>query len=114
MLNTTAPLLNEAALYDVSDERAVAAELVRLRAAIAELKNSEKFMADLLKAGGPRTIELDSHNVTVTAETSKPVASTDWAAVAEKLEPSRQLVTAHTDTVTKVTKPQVRTYGRKS
>lgn len=92
----------------------IAAELVALRAQIDDLRKQEKALAAQLKAAGPLTIDLLKHRVTVTAESAKTVETVDWQAIAERLNPSRQLVTAHTSHTIKAIAPSVRVYGRKA
>ncbi len=96
---------------DVDTARA----LLDVQIQLADLKRQEAFLKDSLKAGGARTIELDDdYRVTVTEASEKLVAVTDWEAVAKKLNPSRQLVTAHTSDKLRRTAASVRVYGPKT
>jgi hypothetical protein len=68
-------------------------ELAAIRAQIADLKATEEtYRAELIAAG---VTEADGtlHRVTI-SQTSRSV--TDWQTIAEKFEPSRQLIAAHT------------------
>ncbi len=83
----------EVKLYDVTDAAAITDELGRLQAEIAELRQAEKVLRELLIASGESPVEGNHYRATV----SRYIASrTDWRAVAEKLSPSRQLIAAHT------------------
>jgi hypothetical protein len=75
-------------------------ELGALKAQIAILEARESEIAKILKARGAGVNEgpLFDANVIVADRNS-----VDWKAIALKLEPSRQLVTAHTSTSTVVT-----------
>lgn len=73
-------------------------QLAALDAALADLKAQREALADAMKAeaaGGFASFEGSAHVVTVSTTLRDTV---DWKAVAAKLEPSRQLVTAHTAT----------------
>jgi hypothetical protein len=68
-------------------------ELAAIRADLADLKATEEaYRAELIAAG---ITEADGtlHRVTI-SQTIRSV--TDWQTIAEKFEPSRQLIAAHT------------------
>jgi hypothetical protein len=72
--------------------------LAAIDAQMAQLKRERDTIADAIKAdadGGFAEYEGSQHVVTVSTTLRDTV---DWKAVAAKLEPSRQLVTAHTST----------------
>ncbi|MBM4386063.1 MAG: hypothetical protein FJ091_22210 [Deltaproteobacteria bacterium] len=77
-------------------ELKVVDELGALKAQIAELTAQAKMIEAGLKAAGPGRIEGVLYDANVFTQERTLV---DWKAVAEKLQPSRQLVTAHTSTV---------------
>ena len=71
-------------------------QLAALDAALADLKSQREALADAMKseaAGRPASFEGSVHIVTVSTAIRDCV---DWKAIAAKLEPSRQLVVAHT------------------
>ena len=69
--------------------------LADVRAQIADLKNREDtFKAYLIAAGHP-AIDGTAHRAAVIQEQR---TSTDWETIANKLNASRQLITAHTTT----------------
>ena len=70
--------------------------LGHIRAQIADLQAEAKRLEADIKAEGAGTYEGELFRVTVSEVDSQRV---DWKAVAAKLEPSRQLVTAHTKDV---------------
>jgi hypothetical protein len=68
-------------------------ELAAIRADLADLKATEEaYRAELIAAG---VTEADGtlHRVTI-SQTTRSI--TDWQTIAEKFEPSRQLIAAHT------------------
>ena len=69
-------------------------DLAATKAQIAELQVIEGALKDALIASGRPVIEGTLHRATVVHCEGKTVV--DWAAIAAKLEPSHQLVTAHT------------------
>jgi hypothetical protein len=73
-------------------------QLAALDTALAELKTQRESLADAMKldAGGrSASFEGSVHVVTVSTALRECV---DWKAIAAKLEPSRQLIVAHTST----------------
>ena len=85
----------------------LADDLGMVRAQIAELKNREaKLRATIIEAG-ERVLEDDLFRATLIEQTRKTI---DWKAVAEKLNPTRQLIRAHT---TEQTVQQVKTSSRR-
>ena len=69
-------------------------ELGYLKAQIAELKAQEDALKAKLVASGYQTIEGARYRAAVSQVDARPVI--DWKAIAEHLNPSRQLVVAHT------------------
>jgi hypothetical protein len=68
--------------------------LAAVKAAAADLAAEEKSLkAELIAAGLP-VIEGSAHRVAVSFCAGREVI--DWQTIAEKLNPSRQLITAHT------------------
>jgi arginyl-tRNA--protein-N-Asp/Glu arginylyltransferase len=65
-----------------------------LQAQIAELKQKEAAMRAEIEAAGLRTIEGNLYRVTISHCDGR--ATIDWRTIAQKFEPSRQLITAHT------------------
>jgi hypothetical protein len=81
-------------LINVSTSADVADALGAARAALKEAQDEVKFLETLAKASHEEVLEGRLFRVTVSRgiETRR----VDWKAVAEFLQPSRQLVTAHT------------------
>ena len=69
--------------------------LADIRAQIAELKAREDTFKAVLIAAGHAAVDGTAHRAAVIQETR---TSTDWQAIATKLNASRQLITAHTST----------------
>lgn len=76
-------------------------ELGQIKAEVAILKNDESALRQQLLDAGVKVAEGDLFRATVVDADRKIV---DWKSICEALEPSRQLVTAHTShsTVTSV------------
>jgi hypothetical protein len=72
--------------------------LADIRAKIADLKTSEETYKAALIAAEVRAVDGTLHSATV----SEPVyrKTIDWQTIARKLEPSAQLLRAHTTTAT--------------
>lgn len=68
-------------------------DLGQIRAELAILKQDEAKLRDILIANGVDVIEGDLFRANVVESHRKVI---DWKTIAEKLEPSRQLVKAHT------------------
>ena len=69
-------------------------ELGVLKAQISELQDREASLkARLAQSGLP---EIDGHLYRCTVSNVQPAPKVDWKAVAERLQPSHQLITAHT------------------
>lgn len=68
-------------------------ELAAIRAEIADLKAREEIRRLFLIASGQTEIDGELHRVTIS--TSYRV-NIDWQTIAKKLNPSTQLITAHT------------------
>jgi hypothetical protein len=86
------------AVYNVTTDGDIADALGEVRAQVKALQDQQDFLEGLLKAKGVEQAEGRLFRVSISygVETSR----VDWKAVAEKLQPSRQLVTAHTKTST--------------
>lgn len=69
--------------------------LATIRAEIAELKGREDIYKAALIAAGHAAIDGTNHRAAVITEQR---TTTDWQAIATKLNASRQLITAHTST----------------
>lgn len=74
-------------------------EIAAIDAAMAELKARRDALRDELIDLGPGSYEGPTHVATV-FESERRI--TDWRAVAERFNPSRQLVAAHTAVTTTV------------
>lgn len=68
--------------------------LALVKAQIADLKAEEEQLKQLLIDSGEQVIESSSYRAAVSVVQGRVI--TDWKTVAEKLQPSVQLVTAHT------------------
>ena len=77
----------------LNDLGVVVDQLGKLMAKIKDLSNQEAELKALLKDSGESVVEGRLYRATVS---KSEVSVVDWRAVAEKLEPSRQLVAAHT------------------
>ena len=84
---------NPATLKDLAD---VVDRCAALRARIDELNDEKKDLEAALCATGLDRVEGTMHVASISHGVRRAV--TDWKAVAEKLKPSWQLVTAHTRT----------------
>lgn len=82
-------------------------QLGYLKAQLAELKAQESELRDLIVAMGQGAHEGDVFRATVSIADRETV---DWRAIAEYLQPSRQLITAHTSATSVTT---VRVVARK-
>lgn len=71
----------------------LADELGTIRAQMANLKDREREIREIMIDAGVHTLEDDIFRAVVVESMRKQI---DWKAVAAKLKPSRQLVTAHT------------------
>ena len=78
-----------------SNQQATVDHLGEIKAQIAELEAREKAVRDEIASWGKGAYEGDLFRATVSIAERELV---DWKAVAMKLEPSRQLITAHTTT----------------
>jgi hypothetical protein len=74
-------------LHDMTDE------LGFIRAQMADLKDREKDIRESFIEAGVKAMEGDTFRAVVVESLRTMI---DWKTVAAKLEPSRQLVTAHT------------------
>lgn len=75
------------------DTTGLADELGVIRAKMADLKDRESEIREIMLEAGEKAFE-DRKFRAVVVESLRTYI--DWKAVAEKLKPSRQLVTAHT------------------
>lgn len=75
------------------DVTGLADELGMIRAQMAELKEREATIRETFIKAGVHAVEDETFRATVVESMRKIV---DWKAVAKKLNPSRQLLTAHT------------------
>jgi RNA-binding protein YlmH len=75
------------------DTTGLADELGIIRAKMADLKDREKEIREIMLEAGEKAFE-DKKFRAVVVESLRTYI--DWKTVAEKLNPSRQLVTAHT------------------
>jgi hypothetical protein len=78
----------------MTDIKTIIDELGQLAAEIAELTARQDALKAELVVSGIKTDEGDLFRATVSQVFPSP--RTDWQAVAQKLNPSHQLVTAHT------------------
>ena len=81
--------------------------LGKIKAQIADLEAQEKALRDHIAALGAGAYDGDLFRASVSIADREII---DWRAIAEKLEPSRQLITAHTSAKTVTT---VRVAARK-
>ena len=88
-MSTTSPRF-----FDATDDGAVADELGKLRAEIDTLRNSAEFLEGLLKHKGVTEAEGALFRVRISYDVE--TRRVNWKDVAAKLNPSRQLVQAHT------------------
>jgi len=71
-------------------------ELGALRAVIADLQTQADQIRTQLEDAGLATIEGQHYSASITSTKGRTI--TDWASIAQKFKPSRQLVAAHTTT----------------
>jgi N-acetylglutamate synthase/N-acetylornithine aminotransferase len=69
-------------------------QYARLKAQQAELNDELQYIKDKLVEAGVSPIEGETHRATVSLTAGR--TTIDWKAIAEKFNPSRQLITAHT------------------
>ena len=81
-------------LVDVSNDAKLADELGALRAEIKVLQDQAKALEGVMKASGKDVFEGDLYRVKVVHQERKAV---NWKKIAEKFDPSRQLVQAWTN-----------------
>ena len=82
--------------YSVTTESEIVDQIGALRAEIAELKQAEEFMVELLKAKGKDLYLGERYRVAITYGAERKTVQ--WKTIAERLEPSVQLITANTKT----------------
>jgi hypothetical protein len=70
--------------------------LATIKAQVAALTAEEKELKTILAESGELVIEGSLHRAAISNCAGRD--SIDWAAIAAKFEPSRQLITAHTTT----------------
>jgi hypothetical protein len=96
------------ALYTDADFIETVDKLGALKAQIADLKKQEDELKLILTASGYSKLEGKLYSASVSG--GNPTSKIDWEAIATKLEPSRQLITAHTHEGTSAL--SVRVYAR--
>lgn len=96
--------VNRNHFYDMTDDAACADELGAIRAEMQQLKDAASFIENLLKEKHVEVAEGRKYRVTITygIESKRIDNKTLLAKVCEKhgIEPSHQLVSAHTKVVT--------------
>ena len=88
------------ALFTVEELADIVDTLANIRAQLADLKSREKTYKAALIAAEVRAADGTLHRATV-SETYR--TAIDWQTIARKLEPSPQLIRAHTTTATEPT-----------
>lgn len=83
-------------LFAVGSAGDIADELGTLRAEIKVLKDRQAALEQILKDQHVESANGDLFHVTISYDVA--TNRVDWRAIAEKFNPSRQLVTAHTKT----------------
>ena len=83
-------------LFAVGSAGDIADELGTIRAEIKVLKDRQAALEQILKDQHIQSANGDLFHVTISYDVE--TARVDWRAVAEKFNPSRQLVTTHTKT----------------
>ena len=91
---TAKTFLNDIAVYTAVDQ------LGFIAAQVAELTKRADSIKANLKASGIDSVEGEFYRASISRSER---FTTDWHAIAEKFEPSRQLVTAHTTSTEVVT-----------
>ena len=86
--------MNTQPLVDITDHASIADAIGDARAQLAEAKSRLAFLENLLKADHVRQVNGSRYRVTIAYDIA--TTRTDWKAIAVKMQPSRQLVTAHT------------------
>ena len=84
--------------FNATDDGAIADELGALRAEIDDLRKAAAFLEDLLKHKHVEEAEGSLFRVKISYDVE--TQRVNWRKVAEKLNPSRQLVQAHTSVST--------------
>ena len=79
---------------NVIEVAGLADELGTVRAQMADLKDREREIRNTLIEAGVKTLEDDIFRALVVESMRTMI---DWKAIAAKLKPSHQLVTAHTE-----------------
>ena len=80
--------------WDITDYAAMVDELGTLKATISALKTQEDAIKARLSQSGHSVVDGMQYRAAVSQVDSRPVI--DWRAIAEHMNPSRQLVVAHT------------------
>ena len=70
--------------------------LAQVKAEIARLTDEEKTLKDVLIASGEKAIDGTAHRAAITYSEGRTLI--DWKTIAERFNPSHQLITAHTST----------------
>jgi hypothetical protein len=89
---------NEAIDIVLARRGLLADELGQLAADIKAMKNRKAEIEATLKAANVKTVEGRLFRVTISYDVA--TTRTDWKTIAAKLNPSRQLITAHSKTTT--------------
>jgi hypothetical protein len=74
--------------------QSVVDELATIKAHVADLAKREAELKEILVSSGQTHVDGTLHRVTVCNVSGR--VCTDWKTIAEKFDPSRQLVQAHT------------------
>ena len=74
--------------------QAVVDELATIKAHVADLAKREAELKEILVSSGQTHVDGTLHRVTVCHVSGR--VCTDWKTIAEKFDPSRQLIQAHT------------------
>lgn len=74
---------------------AIVDRIAQLKAQISDLTQEEAALKAALIESGLEAVNGSEHRAAINWTVKK---STDWRAIAEKFEPSRQLIAAHTST----------------
>jgi len=85
--------MSEIKLVDVTTPGDVVDSLGAVRAEIKHLQDQARFLEDILKNSGESVVDGQRYHAAI-SHTLRSIV--DWKGIAARLNPSRQLVTAHT------------------